>query len=143
MDVILQEEIKQCVADEVAKVMAELNGQGSDLDTILTKMQEVLESIPNSMVKSVQKGTTTATSVSIAEVNPDKCIVILNNNVLVGELRTGGSSNRTTSCIYGATLVSLTATELNLTTNRYIYYDSNDRAYNGTGDISWQIIEFY
>lgn len=143
MDVILQEEIKQCVADEMAKVMAELNGQGSDLGTILTKMQEVLESIPSSMVKSVQKGTTTATSVSIAEVNPDKCIVILNNGKLSGSRKAGGSSSVISDGTGGAVLTSLTATELNLTVNSYVYYDKNDISGAKNATVSWQIIEFY
>lgn len=142
MDVILQEEIKQCVTDEVAKVMEELNGQGANLDTVLAKIQEVLESIPNSMVKSVQKGTTNAKSVSIAEVNPDKCIVILNNGVLSSDTRYGGSSASWLGGTDGAILTSLTATELKLTTNDYIYEGSMSEK-NGVGTVSWQIIEFY
>lgn len=143
MDVILQEEIKQCVTDEVAKVMEELNGQGANLDTVLAKIQEVLESIPNSMVKSVQKGTTTAKSVSIAEVNPDKCIVILNNGVLSSDTMYGGSTySDWLDGTDGAILTSLTATKLELTQNNYVYEGSKS-ANKGVGTVSWQIIEFY
>lgn len=143
MDVILQAEIKQCVTDEVAKVMAELNDHGADLDSILTKIQEVLENIPGSMVKSVQKGRTNAETVAIATVDPDKCIVILDNEVLVSGLKAGGSTSSYQDCTDGATLVSLTATTLSLTTNDYFYYKSNGLTVSSIGTVSWQIIEFY
>lgn len=143
MDVILREEIKQCVTDEVAKVMEKLNGQGANLDTVLAKIQEVLESIPNSMVKSVQKGNTTEKSVSIAEVNPDKCIVILNNSVLSSDIKTGGTSSSWSDGTDGAILTSLTATQLQLTRNCYVSGDSILSSKTLYGTVSWQIIEFY
>lgn len=89
-----------------------------------------------SIVKSVQRGTTSSTNVSISTVNPNKCIVIINNGVL-----TGSASGENTT---GAYITALTATQLTITQNTYYAYSKNDGTNTKrTSRISWQVIEFY
>lgn len=90
-----------------------------------------------SIVKSVQRGTTSSTTVSISTVNPQKCVVILDNEVLAGNV--GGSRSHTTD---GSYVKSLTANKLSITKNLYWGVQS-DSDHQFTGTVSWQVIEFY
>lgn len=86
------------------------------------------------VVKSVQRGVTTKTSITISTVNPQKCLVILNNSFL----SYGYGSGNYISYVYGSIVKSLTENNLTITKNYYDY--SSSESYT---EVSWQIIEFY
>lgn len=79
--------------------------------------------LDSNIIKSIQRGTTKDTKVTINTVNPDKCIVLLNNSLL----------STTSDNVNGAYVVKLKANSLELSSNY------NDR-FNYT--VGWQIIEF-
>lgn len=79
--------------------------------------------LDSNIIKSIQRGTTKDTKVTINTVNPDKCIVLLNNSLL----------STTSDNVDGAYVVKLKANSLELSSNY------NDR-FNYT--VGWQIIEF-
>lgn len=79
--------------------------------------------LDSNIIKSIQRGTTSDTKVTINTVNPDKCIVLLNNSLL----------SITSDSVNGAYVVKLKANSLELSSNYY-----NRRNYT----VGWQIIEF-
>lgn len=79
--------------------------------------------LDSNIIKSIQRGTTSDTKVTINTVNPDKCIVLLNNSLL----------STTSDSVDGAYVVKLKANSLELSSNYY-----NRRNYT----VGWQIIEF-
>lgn len=79
--------------------------------------------LDSNIIKSIQRGTTNDTKVTINTVNPDKCIVLLDNSTLSnGEYY-----------VNGAYVVKLKEDTLELSSN---YSNKN----NST--VGWQIIEF-
>lgn len=87
-----------------------------------------------SVIKSIQRGRTSSTTIKIHNVNPDKCIVLLNNS-LVGYAK--GSSGSLS--IEGAITINLTNTLLTIEANqKYDYSGGTNKYYVG-----WQVIEFY
>lgn len=99
---------------------------------LATTIQSLLAGGEISVVKSVQRGTTTATEITINAVNPDKCVVILDNGLLGV---TGKVSTDKQYLVNGTTLVNLTATKLTIETNK--------SGTGGQGTVSWQVIEYY
>ena len=86
------------------------------------------------IVKNIQRGVTTSTSITISTVVPDKCLVLLNNS-RVG-LNGNGWDNRN-EYIYGSILSSITETKLTITNNETVGFS------DGVHEVSWQVIEFY
>lgn len=79
--------------------------------------------LDSNIIKSIQRGTTSSTKVTINTVNPDKCIVLLDNSTLSnGEYH-----------VDGAYVVKLKEDTLELSSNY-----SNKNNYT----VGWQIIEF-
>lgn len=79
--------------------------------------------LDSNIIKSIQRGTTSDTKVTINTVNPDKCIVLLNNSLL----------STTSDSVDGAYVVKLKANSLELSSN---YYNRSNHT------VGWQIIEF-
>ena len=79
--------------------------------------------LDSNIIKSIQRGTTQDTKVTINTVNPDKCIVLLNNSLL----------STTSDNVDGAYVVKLKANSLELSSN---YYNRSNYT------VGWQIIEF-
>lgn len=79
--------------------------------------------LDSNIIKSIQRGTTQDTKVTINTVNPDKCIVLLNNSLL----------STTSDSVDGAYVVKLKANSLELSSN---YYNRSNYT------VGWQIIEF-
>lgn len=79
--------------------------------------------LDSNIIKSIQRGTSSSDKITINTVNPDKCIVLLNNSCL----------SDTSYSVYGAYVTNLKANVLEVSTNR-----RNDSSMT----ISWQIIEF-
>ncbi len=79
--------------------------------------------LDSNIIKSIQRGTTSDTDVAINTVNPDKCIVLLNNSLL----------STTSDNVDGAYVVKLKANSLKLASN---YFNKNNYT------VGWQIIEF-
>ena len=79
--------------------------------------------LDSNIIKSIQRGTTSDTKVTINTVNPDKCIVLLNNSLL----------STTSDSVDGAYVVKLKANSLELSSN---YYNRRNCT------VGWQIIEF-
>ena len=79
--------------------------------------------LDSNIIKSIQRGTSSSTKVTINTVNPDKCIVLLDNSTLSnGEYY-----------VDGAYVVKLKEDTLELSSNY-----SNKNSYT----VGWQIIEF-
>ena len=79
--------------------------------------------LDSNIIKSIQRGTTSDTDVAINTVNPDKCIVLLNNSLL----------STTSDNVDGAYVVKLKANSLKLASN---YFNKNNYT------VGWLIIEF-
>lgn len=79
--------------------------------------------LDSNIIKSIQRGTTSDTKVTINTVNPDKCIVLLDN----------GKLNYPDYSVNGAYVIKLKANSLELSSNY-----SNNTGYT----VGWQIIEF-
>ena len=79
--------------------------------------------LDSNIIKSIQRGTSSSDKITINTVNPDKCIVLLNNSCL----------SDTSYSVYGAYVTNLKANVLEVSTSR-----RNDSSMT----ISWQIIEF-
>ncbi len=99
------------------------------LDTVMQNIANDLKTGTVPIVKSVQRGRTTSTTISISTVNPNKCVVILN-----GELSCVTISG-VVKDVYTPSLVSITSTTLTITANSY---SSGPTVYS-----SWQVVEFY
>ena len=99
-----------------------------EVSELLTDVKnEVMNSVGT--VKSIQRGvvvgiTDYTVEITINKVNPDKCMVLLDNSWV--------SSGNGTSCTY---LISITETTLTIGTNRVSTYASEE--------LSWQVVEFY
>ena len=78
--------------------------------------------LDSNIIKSIQRGTTQDTKVTINTVNPDECIVLLNNSLL----------SSTSNNVDGAYVVKLRENTLELSSNY-----SNKNNYT----VGWQIIE--
>lgn len=137
------------VNTNVESVQTTANDIRSALTTEIAALKEELLSFmsnnsPSGVVKSVQRGITTATSVGLStSVDPNKCIVILNNQYVGND--TGDGDN---TPALGAYLVSLTSTTLTITQNKAVdsYYLTSTGGYSESiviGTVSWQVIEFY
>lgn len=110
--------------------------------------EELLSFMSNSsssgVVKSVQRGVATSTSIGLSvAVDPNKCLVILNNQYVGNDI---GSGDNTPAL--GAYLVSLTSTTLTITQNKAVdsHYLTSTGGYSNyieIGTVSWQVIEFY
>ena len=100
-----------------------------------SSIQEVLAKLDSGggAVKSVQRGTTTGTSITINRVDPAKCLIILNNSKYTNA--NGGYAN-----VNGSILSNLTETELKITTNYWYSYSTYT---DNNSTVSWQVIEFY
>ena len=89
------------------------------------------------IVKSVQRGVGNATSIAIDEVNPDKCIVLIDGIIMSNAISYKINGYNNTDIYYGkygesfggATLASVTADTLEISNVQNTY--------------SWQLIEFY
>lgn len=79
--------------------------------------------LDSNIIKSIQRGTSSSDKITINTVNPDKCIVLLNNSCL----------SDTSYRVYGAYVTNLKANVLEVHTN-----NRDDSSMT----ISWQIIEF-
>ena len=79
--------------------------------------------LDSNIIKSIQRGTSSSNKITINTVNPDKCVVLLNNSCL----------SRTDYNVYGTYVINLKANVLEVSTN-----SKNDSDMT----ISWQIIEF-
>lgn len=79
--------------------------------------------LDSNIIKSIQRGTSSSDKITINTVNPDKCIVLLNNSGL----------SDTSYSVYGAYVTNLKANVLEVHTN-----NRDDSSMT----ISWQIIEF-
>ncbi|WP_281740485.1 hypothetical protein [Holdemanella biformis] len=79
--------------------------------------------LDSNIIKSIQRGTSSSDKITINTVNPDKCIVLLNNSCL----------SDTSYSVYGAYVTNLKANVLEVHTN-----NRDDSSMT----ISWQIIEF-
>lgn len=79
--------------------------------------------LDSNIIKSIQRGTSASNKIAINTVNPDKCVVLLNNSHL----------SNTSYTVYGAYVTNLKANVLEVSTN-----SKNDADMT----ISWQIIEF-
>ena len=132
---------------------------GIDDATTLVSILEALRTFMSTgnipIVKSVQRGTTTATSVTISSVNPAKCLVITNGELHSGGVdayqasgRNGTYTELSTTTNQNGICTALTATKLTLTQNKVTSSGSYD-TFDGwswnyvTGKVSWQVIEFY
>lgn len=140
------EEIKDAIGES----------DSTDTNTLMGKVNKTLEKLSEmemrGSVKSVQRGVATGTSVTIAEVDPAKCIVILNNqyignNTVATYGGAGGVTKEVSKIPEGAIVASVTETELTLTNN--IVYKASENKVSGfdfadyEGSVSWQVIEFY
>ena len=100
----------------------------------------------SSPIKSIQRGTYTHESeknatITINNVDPSKCIVILNSTM--SSATPGTMTNGSVYSAYESTLVSLTNTKLTITSNCFSYYYSNTQTTQYKyGTTSWQVIEF-
>ena len=142
-------------------LVASLSQQVGSLQTELADVKSKVESSNNQSssgaIKSVQRGTTTGTSITISSVDPNKCIVILDNQYPagaapwvygIGDYSSADVKSSFPSVPTGAYVTSLTATKLTITNNKVA---SNCRydTFNGyiwtysTGTVAWQVIEFY
>lgn len=79
--------------------------------------------LDSNIIKSIQRGTSSSSKITINTVNPDKCIVLLDNSTL----------SRTDYSVDGAYVVKLKANSLEL------YVNYSDRT---SYTVGWQIIEF-
>lgn len=79
--------------------------------------------LDSNIIKSIQRGTSSSSKITINTVNPDKCVVLLNNSCL----------SNTDYSVYGTYVINLKANVLEVSTN-----SKNDSDMT----ISWQIIEF-
>lgn len=137
------DEIKALIGTEIA----------TQLSVLKDEIVAAIGSNSNSVIKSIQRGTTTGTTVTLAQsVNPDKCIVLLDNQYIANNTVAshGGSSLSANSSKIptGATIVSLTETTLTLTANETYSGDLGSLGARVeykvvTGTVSWQVIEFY
>lgn len=123
----------------------EANANGS----VHGKLAKIREEVVNkSAIKSIQKGYETYDgdrtsnkpniTITINEVNPDKCIVIL-NSTQTGLARVP-STDSATSYVYTPALYSLSATQLVVSFSGDFDGVGSNYYYN---DFSWQVIEFY
>ena len=103
----------------------------TDLNTDVSNMMAALNTtISNSVgtVKSIQRGVVVGGSkeavININPVNPDKCIVLLDNSYI--------SVSNSTAFSY---LISITETVLTIGANKPADFPSKE--------ISWQVVEFY
>ena len=107
---------------------------GTSSDSGTTTLFGLLKGLSSKgIVKSVQRGVTTNTSITISSVVPNKCIVLLNNEVVGFGLTATGNNE---DYVYGAYMSSLSETKLTITNNRTTYKGT-------THNVSWQVIEFY
>ena len=107
---------------------------GASSDSGTTTLFGLLKGLSSKgIVKSVQRGVTANTSITISSVVPNKCIVLLNNEVVGFGLTATGNNE---DYVYGAYMSSLSETKLTITNNRTTYKGT-------THNVSWQVIEFY
>lgn len=152
LNVLIQEMINNAVMQALNSTFG--TEEASPLDSIIQNIVDALQSkittggVP--IVKSVQRGTTTSTSVTISSVDPNKCLVILDNQYTGdgGAYAVGGNSisRYYASKSTGGIVSSLAATKLTITANKAseVIYSSGDYEFQtATGKVSWQVIEFY
>lgn len=130
-------EIKKAVNSNLSKPLNELiegiTGKGNPTESNRTTIMNYLRLLEGaSVIKSIQRGVVQQSDaygnmrISITEVNPSKCFVILNNGMVSHE----------SSHITGAYLISLAPTQLTVYHNRVSATSNNN-------NVSWQLIEFY
>lgn len=115
--------------DALVNLIGRTNNTGgtTNAGTVMAKLnaiQTLFSTLPKGVVKSIQRGTTKETTVTIYKVDPAKCFVILNNSVL----------KTNSGMVSGTILSSLSSTRLS------IYVNSAEGEKRTT---SWQVIEFY
>lgn len=79
--------------------------------------------LDSNIIKSIQRGTSSSDKITINTVNPDRCVVLLDNSTL----------SHTSAGVSGAYVINLEANSLKLSHN---YGNNNNWA------VGWQIIEF-
>ena len=107
----------------------------TDISGIATTLAEIKAATQESgAIKSIQRGTASSVdtgniTITLSTVNPDKCMVLLNNRLLRGSGEYGVT--------YGSFVTNLTEDALTITSNYHI----NSSIYT-YGNIGWQVIEF-
>ncbi|AMJ40465.1 hypothetical protein [Anaerotignum propionicum] len=111
----------------ISQVSTYLSSIYSSISTVNSKLNSLMNGI---FIKSIQRGVSYSANVSIANVNPAKCIVLLNGiySSSSTEMASPGYRVSFVSEVTGTYLISITSTSLNV---------------NGNGYFSWQVIEFY
>lgn len=108
-------------------------GDTAGTATLFGQVKDISEKMPTGAVKSIQRGEVTyrqgddEIKISISDVNPDKCFVILN---VTGDINSDSNGR----FLNGAILRKITATELTV-------YTRAMNITNLTMWISWQVIE--
>ena len=97
---------------------------------ILSKLNEGGTSVIKSIQRGVAKGSASKVSITISSVNPDKCFVLMHNELVA---HSAGSGSGGDTC--GAYLISLTTNNLEIKAPMY----NSGFAYT---NFSWQLIEF-
>ncbi|MCQ4935129.1 hypothetical protein [Anaerotignum propionicum] len=111
----------------ISQVSTYLSSIYSSTNTANSKLNSLMNGI---IIKSVQKGVSSSQNISIASINPSKCIVLLDGIY-------SRTTREVTSAGYHATFVDrVSAPYLNSITTTSINVISE-------GTFSWQVIEFY
>ena len=150
LNVLIQEMINNAIMQALNSTFG--TEEASPLNSIIQNIVDALQtkittgSVP--IVKSVQRGVTTSTSVTLKNVDPNKCVVILNNEYTGHGFYTYQSKTNNAytyaKLSYGATVDSLTSNKLTITKNSAFSGSSfSDGPAEQTGKVSWQVIEFY
>ena len=127
-------------------LMGKVNALVSNSDSTSENVQQIItlmgQGVTANCVKSIQRGTTSAASVTISTVDPEKCLVILKDSVNSASIEYG---HGTQSYVANGSLFSeLASTKLTISRNSYKYYDTSLSSQKTRyGSVFWQIIEFY
>ncbi len=118
----------------VKQIFTTLSSVSSSVSTINTKATSIDSNTSRGTVKSIQRGTTVADTVALSTINPAKAFVILNWQLQ----NTGGPS--TVALFNVPYVISLTSTLLTIGPNKVISPSGGNMT---TGNVSWQVIEYY
>ena len=138
------DDIKALIGTEIA----------TQLSTLQSNIIAAMNSSSGGVVKSVQRGTTTSTTVTLSQsVDPNKCMVLIDNQYAATNLAVVTGGNDVNYRLSGVPVMSyctsLTATKLTITQNttyqgkRGLNSSSWSEFTTLTGVVSWQVIEFY
>lgn len=120
----------------------------TDLDSLATKvalnaLATAINEIPRSPIKSIQRGTTTSSYVTISEVDPAKTVVNLTCSVAGGQ--SSGNYERIDADVISVTLQNSTRLAIDRTVQLNRHYDPNqgDYIYSHLGvSVSYEVIEY-